>query len=171
MNWKSGAIEPFWDNEYKNLSYTHELFNNNDDLIKFKRQGYMQQRKYFTGLMCDMRKKQPSWNEKFIEWFSKEFELKNVCSSYYKMGTGTILPNHKDTYIRYKELFNCSSIDIERAIIFLENWKSGHYFEIENTPIIEWSTGDYVWWKSNTEHMAANIGVTDRYTLQLTGHH
>ena len=171
MNWKSGAIKPFWDNEYKNLSYTHELFNNNDDLIKFKRQGYMQQRKDFTGLMCDMRKKQPSWNEKFIEWFSKEFELKNVCSSYYKMGTGTILPNHKDTYIRYKELFNCSSIDIERAIIFLENWKSGHYFEIENTPIIEWSTGDYVWWKSNTEHMAANIGVTDRYTLQLTGHH
>ena len=182
MNWKSGSIskykhfankswKPFWDNEYRNLSYTHELFNNNDDLIKWRQQGYNHVHEYFTGLMCDMRKPQPSWNEKFIEWFSEEFGLKDVCTSYYAMGTGVILPNHRDTYMRYIELFNCSLNDVERAIVFLEDWQSGHYFEIENTPIIEWNNGDYVWWKSNTEHMAANIGVTKRYTLQLTGHH
>ena len=86
------------------------------------------------------------------------------------MGPAVILPNHKDTYIRYKELFNCSLNNVERAIIFLEDWQSGHYFEIENTPIIEWNMGDYVWWKGNAEHMAANVGATKRYTLHLTGH-
>jgi len=171
MNWKSGSIKPFWDDEYKNLSYTHELFNNNDDLIKWQSQGYNHAHEYYTGFMCNMRKKQPTWNKKFIEWFSKEFKLKDVCSSYYRMGTGVILPNHKDTYTRYKELFNCSLNDIERAIVFLGDWQSGHYFEIENTPVIKWNIGDYIWWKSDAEHMAANIGTTKRYTLQLTGHH
>ena len=122
------------------------------------------------------------WGTKYIQhcleassgkllWFSEEFKLKDVCSNYYRMGTGVILPPHKDTYILYKKLFNCSLDDIERVIIFLEDWQSGHYFEIEKTLIVEWIKGDYVWWKSDTKHMAANIGVTKRYTLQLTGHH
>ena len=74
MNWKSGSIKPFWDDEYRNLSYTHELFNNNDDLTRWRQQGYNHVHEYFTGFMCDMRKKQPTWNEKFIEWFSEEFK-------------------------------------------------------------------------------------------------
>ena len=170
INWKSGFIKPFWDNEYKNLNYTRTLFNNNNDLVRWRKQGYNPAHEA-RGFMCNMRKKQPTWNKKFIEWFSEEFKLKDVCSSYYRMGTGAILPTHKDSYTRYKKLFNCSLDDIERAIIFLEDWQSGHYFEIEKTLIIEWNKGDYVWWKSDAEHMAANIGVTKRYTLQLTGHH
>ena len=52
----------------------------------------------------------------------------------------------------------------------MEDWKSGHYFEVEGNPFIEWKSGDYISWVGNTEHFAANIGIEYRYTLQITGH-
>ena len=56
-----------------------------------------------------------------------------------------------------------------RIIVFLEDWQSGHYLEINGEPIIEWSAGDWVGWNYDTPHLAANIGMTDRYTMQITG--
>ncbi len=52
----------------------------------------------------------------------------------------------------------------------MEDWKSGHYFEIDNKPFVDWKAGDWVWWKGTVPHSASNIGVETRYTLQLTGH-
>ena len=168
--WHKDHIEPFWDDEYKSLSYKLEPFNNRQDLVKWKRQGYCHPDSHYTGLMCDMRKPQPSWNDQIIEWAANKFDLKNIGTSYYKMGTGVILPLHGDTYKRYRKVFHCELEDCERIIIFLEDWQNGHYFEIGNKSITNWLAGDYVWWRSNTEHMAANIGTTSRYTLQITGH-
>jgi hypothetical protein len=59
---------------------------------------------------------------------------------------------------------------IHRAIVFLEDWASGHYLEIDGEPIIKWTAGDVVIWCYDTPHMAANMGLTPRYTLQITGH-
>jgi len=88
------------------------------------------------------------------------------------MTTGTVLPEHVDTYERYIKLFNLKGQEdtIRRALIFLEDWSSGHYLEVAGTPITNWVKGNYVIWKNNTPHMAANIGITPRYTLQITGH-
>jgi hypothetical protein len=33
----------------------------------------------------------------------------------------------------------------------------------------QWHRGDFVWWQRDVPHLAANIGIEDRYTLQLTG--
>ena len=41
--------------------------------------------------------------------------------------------------------------------------------EIEDTVITDWRAGDYVVWKNDTQHLAANVGKTARYTLQITG--
>jgi hypothetical protein len=54
-------------------------------------------------------------------------------------------------------------------VIFLEDWQSGHYFEIDGTPITAWSAGDVITWRYDVPHVAANVGMTDRYTLQITG--
>jgi ectoine hydroxylase-related dioxygenase (phytanoyl-CoA dioxygenase family) len=59
--------------------------------------------------------------------------------------------------------------DVGRAVIFLEDWKSGHYFEIDEVPIVNWKKGDYILWKNDTSHMAANLGKENRYTMQVTG--
>jgi hypothetical protein len=41
--------------------------------------------------------------------------------------------------------------------------------EIDGNPITKWSAGDWVGWNYDTQHLAANIGMTDRYTMQITG--
>jgi len=51
----------------------------------------------------------------------------------------------------------------------LEDWKSGHYFEGMGNPVTQWRAGDAVEWDYDTPHMAANIGLEPRYTLQITG--
>ena len=169
--WHRGHIEPFWSKQsYSKLDYTPESFNNSQDCIKWKRQGYVHPVSHYTGMLCDMRKKQTSWNEDIVEWFEHTYDAKDVGTSYYRMGTGVILPTHKDTYKKYRQLFDVKLKDCFRVIVFLDDWHSGHYFEIEDTAITDWRCGDYVYWQSDVPHMAANIGLEKRYTLQLTAH-
>ena len=161
-------IECFWDDEYKNLNYSVESFNNPLDTERWLRAGY---RCNFTGAMCDMRYPQPSWNNKFVEYFAR-LGWQDIGTSYYRMDTGTILPTHQDTYKRYVELFDLQGKEhrIRRAIVFLEDWASGHYLELKGVPVTKWRRGFTVVWAYDAPHMAANIGLTPRYTLQITGH-
>lgn len=161
-------IDKFWDNEYKNLTYTREPFNSSDEVAQWESLGYTGP---FTGYMCDMRSPQPSWNTKFVDFFSK-LGWKNIGTSYYRMDTGTVLPVHRDLYKKYIELFDLedSRYWIHRAIVFLEDWQSGHYFEINGTAVTDWRAGDCYAWRYDAPHMAANFGLLPRYTLQITGH-
>jgi hypothetical protein len=161
-------IKKFWDDEYKHLEYHKEPFNNKEMIEKWRHEGYMNDTKYFTGQMCPFSKTQPSWNDKFIEWAESK-GLKDVGCCYYRMETGVILPLHKDTYNVYRKKFNCELKDIKRIIVFLEDWKSGHYFELDGKPLVGYKEGTYSEWNGDVEHMAANIGVDYRYTLQITG--
>lgn len=162
-------IEPFWDDSYQQLDYAVEPFNNPTDAAKWLALGFPGK---FTGAMCDMRKAQPTWNQEIITRFEKFLGWRDVCTSYYRMDPGTILPLHQDTYQRYVEIFKLEHYpqSVHRAIVFLEDWQSGHYLEVAGEPITKWSAGDVVTWWYNTPHLAANMGNTPRYTLQITGH-
>jgi uncharacterized protein YijF (DUF1287 family) len=118
-----------------------------------------------------MRGQQPRWNEQFIKIY-KEMGWKDIGTSYYRMDTNTILPVHSDLYRRYVELFNLQGQEhwIHRAIVFLEDWSSGHYIEINGEAVTNWRAGDVIEWRYDQPHMAANIGLLPRYTLQITGH-
>jgi hypothetical protein len=161
-------LYPFWDNEYKTLDYINEQFNDTDQLKKWKEQGYADQ---FTGDMCDMRSQQPSWNQRFLDMFADQ-GWKDIGTSYYRINTGTILPTHSDLYIKYIDLFDLQGLEhtIRRAIVFLEDWQPGHYAEYLDQAHVNWSAGSTVEWAYDTPHMAANMGPTPRYTLQITGH-
>jgi hypothetical protein len=162
------SIHKFWDDEFKSLNYTNEPFNDDPNVEHWLKQGYPNK---FTGDMCDMRSPQPSWNHGFIKMF-ESMGWKDVCTSYYRMGPGTILPTHGDLYTRYIELFNLQGKEttIRRAVVFLEDWKSGHYFEAFGSPHVNWLAGNTVEWEWDDPHMAANMGLEPRYTLQITGH-
>ena len=168
--WGKGHIQPFWDDKYKHLTYTKKPFNNNEDMIRWRREGYTHNDNLFIGYLCDMNESQPTWTDQLIKWFEDYFGVTDVGCSYYRMTTGTILPSHGDTYKMYRQMFNCETKDIVRALVMPEAWASGHYLEIDNTLIHTWHPGNFYWWRDDTPHMAANIGVTDRYTIQLTGH-
>lgn len=161
-------IAPFWDDEYKNLTYRQEEFNDQATLLKWIGIGHAAP---FGGYMCDMRNTQPSWNQEFIDFFTA-LDWKDIGTSYYRMEPGSSLPTHQDTYRRYVELFNLQGKEhtIHRAIVFLEPWQSGHYAECEGVPYVDWIRGFTIVWQNDTPHMAANLGTTPRYTLQITGH-
>ena len=161
-------IEKFWDDSFKQLEYVNEEFNDQENLTKWLTLGYSNK---FTGDMCDMRSVQPAYNQTFIDIFTK-IDWKDVCTSYYRMMPGTILPTHYDLYTRYIEVFNLQGQEqsIRRAVVFLEDWQPGHYAEYLDHPYTNWSAGATVEWEYDAPHMAANMGQTPRYTLQITGH-
>ena len=161
-------LHPFWNDEYKQLDYINESFNDVELQTTWIEQGYSNK---FTGDMCDMRSPQPTWNQRFIDIFEGQ-GWQDVGTSYYRMNTGTVLPTHGDLYKKYIDLFQLQGREhtIRRAIVFLEDWQSGHYFEGMGQPYLNWRAGSIVEWTYDTPHMAANLGLTPRYTLQITGH-
>jgi hypothetical protein len=161
-------LKVFWDDEFKNLNYSNEPFNDIQARDCWIEQGYPNR---FTGDMCDMRSPQPTWNQQFIDIFTLQ-GWKDIGTSYYRMNTGTVLPTHGDLYVKYIDLYQLHGQEhnIRRAIVFLEDWKPGHYAEYMNSPLVEWQAGQVVEWPYDTPHMAANIGLEPRYTLQITGH-
>jgi len=160
-------IPIFWNDEFKKLDYINEQFNDADSLERWTALGYANR---FTGDMCDMRGAQPSWNYRFVDIYSA-LGWKDIGTSYYRMNTGTVLPTHRDLYLRYIELFNLQGQEhrIHRAIVFLEDWKPGHYFEGCDKPWVKWHAGDVAEWCYDAPHLAANLGLEPRYTLQITG--
>lgn len=160
-------IPVFWDTGYQDLDYVNESFNDVELLTKWTALGYPNR---FTGDMCDMRHRQPAWNDQFVKFFTNR-GWKDIGTSYYRMNTGTVLPTHGDLYKRYVEIFDLQGQEnrIHRAIVFLQDWRPGHYAEYEAKPFVNWSAGDVVEWCYDTEHMAANLGIDPRYTLQITG--
>ena len=161
-------LKVFWDNEYKHLNYVNEPFNDVVSQTRWTSAGYPDR---FTGDMCDMRSPQPSWNQQFINIFSN-MGWKDIGTSYYRMNTGTVLPTHQDLYVKYVELHNLQGQEhrIRRAVVFLEDWKPGHYAEYIDEPCVKWTVGQVMEWSYDAPHMAANLGLEPRYTLQITGY-
>jgi hypothetical protein len=161
-------LEVFWDDEYCRLNYLNESFNDTASKDRWMSAGYPDR---FTGDMCDMRSQQPSWNQRFIDIFAG-LGWKDIGTSYYRMNTGTVLPTHGDLYVKYIQLHNLQGQEhrIRRAVVFLEDWSSGHYFEGMGVPLTNWVAGTVMEWTYDTPHMAANMGLSPRYTLQITGH-
>lgn len=163
-HWHRQFIQPWWTDEHRFLPYINEPFNDDQALAEWRALGYTQTR--FTGDMYDMRNAEPQW----ITQFRHTFKWQNFGWSCYRMGPGTALPNHSDTYERFRTIHGIQDIEtIYRAIVMLEDWQSGHYLEVAGTPVISWQQGDCVVWRGSTPHLAANTGKTDRYTLQITG--
>ena len=161
-------FDVFWDDEFKSLNYVNEPFNDDPNIARWIGMGFPEK---FTGDMCDMRSPQPSWTHQFIDIF-QNLGWKDIGTSDYRMMPGTVLPTHSDLYIKYINLFELQGQEhsIRRAVIFLEDWQPGHYFEGLDVPMTQWTAGTVVEWTYDTPHMAANVGTTPRYTLQITGH-
>lgn len=161
-------LDVFWDDEFKQLEYIQEPFNDSEDVRQWLALGYQPK---ICGDMADMRGKQPSWNSRFLEYFKSQgwFDL---GTSYYRMTSGTVMPVHQDRYVKYIDLFGLRGREhtIRRALVLLEDWRPGHYLEVAGHPFVKWSAGTVVEWQYDTPHMAANVGLQPRFTLQITGH-
>jgi hypothetical protein len=153
-----------WGASHRDLAYINEPFNDAVTQSTWEDRGFQNQR--FTGDLYDMRSPEPAWMAHFRHWLP----MRHFSWSIYRMTPGTVLPEHSDTYQRFREIYDVTpGAVIRRYVIFLEDWQSGHYCEIDDAPVVNWIQGKGVFWNGDTPHIAANIGRSDRYTLQITG--
>ena len=155
-------------NEHRILSYVNAPFNDSDAVQTWESNGYAGMQ--FTGDMYDMQQPWPDWCN--IEPLSSFLGWRALSWSFYRMSTCTVLPEHADTYKRFKELnwqAQAPNATIHRAIVFLEDWQPGHVLTLNGQQVPQWEAGNMVEWTDDELHLAANIGLAGRYTLQLTG--
>ena len=166
--YKFGHTTPWWVDEHRKLKYTYRPLASGQDIERWIKQGYPATTN-FNGEdynMQDISKNNPEISDEFFGLFPWE----NISISFFRMNTCDILPVHCDHYIKYQQVYKVTNPqNIRRAIVFLEDWSSGHYFEIDNKPFVNWSAGDYVCWSYDTPHFAGNFGIEPRYTVQITG--
>lgn len=166
--YNTGHIDPWWTTEHLSLTYKYRPTVKDHDIKRWIEQGYPSTLN-FNGEdynMEDIRQHKPDIADRFMNIFPWE----QVGISFFRMNTCDILPVHQDHYTKYQQVTKINNPQrIRRAIIFLEDWASGHYFEVDGQPILNWHAGDYVIWHYDTPHFAGNFGITPRYTVQITG--
>lgn len=97
-------------------------------------------------------------------------QWKNFAWCFYKLPPGNWIPPHKDHFNNYMRFYKVKNKkQIMRSVVFLENWRPGHVFGLENKVFTNWTAGDCFTWDNETEHWGGNFGEETRYTLQLTG--
>ena len=165
-NWCQGQVVPWWNEDFKNLPYQYHEIKNTWDADRWNEQGYHGMTyggNHYNS--TDMGDNIPEYARPFLTMF----DWQHIGLVFYRMDTCQTLPLHRDAYTTYAKKFNVAVQYIWRAVIFLEDWKSGHYFEIDSQPIMPWKAGDWVAWNNDVSHHAGNYGVEPRYTMQITG--
>lgn len=161
--WCRFCLPVVW-HDFQTLEFSNEPFNDSATVQQWRHLGYTQTK--FTGDLYDMRRPTPAW----MPAIALALPWKHFSWSLYRMTPGCVLPNHRDTYKKFCEIYDIQNLDsIYRAVIFLADWQSGHYLEVSGQPVTNWSAGEGVIWQNDVEHLAANVGHTDRFTLQITG--
>jgi hypothetical protein len=79
---------------------------------------------------------------------------------------GQTVPYHYDLHYMIKQKYGAGNTF--RYLIFLEDWKRGHYFELEDEPMTKWRAGDWIKISSQVWHLAGNMGEEPFYSAQVT---
>ena len=128
-------------------------------------------------------------NRQYIEWgylpentaYSQTFDVGNEVLAYaetlfprcsvsiIKQNPGNTIPSHLDTFYTFCKRHNVKPDEVIRLNIFLEDWKTGHYLEINENPVLQWKRGDAIIISTDEYHLSGNMGITPKYTMQVTG--
>ena len=157
-----GHITPVWTDEHLQFEYVKQPIKPSE-IEAWKSQGYYNES--FSGSMYDSRNPMPDW----VDYVANKVGLSNCGYVFYKMETLDIMPDHLDHFETCERVFGVPRSNTYRALVLLEDWKPGHYLEFNGKGIVNWKAGDYALWSADIPHAASNIGIEDRYTLQITG--
>jgi hypothetical protein len=97
-----------------------------------------------------------------------QFNLTDSVYAFAKYTPGLILPWHRDNYPTYARNKKAKVEEIVRIMIFLHDPAPGHQLWIEDQ-FCTGPAGSWFAWQGATKHMAANLGETERYVIQITG--
>ena len=160
-----GHVGRFWDDSFKELPYI-KVPPVDEEYNSYIEQGYDPKYvKSFVGSMYNSSNPMPDWVTNGLDLFG----LVNCGYNFYRMDQQEIMPEHRDHFQNYCKVFNTTYDKVHRMVIMLEDWKPGHYFELDGVGYVNWKAGDWFKWRGDVPHAASNIGREPRYTLQVTG--
>ena len=93
----------------------------------------------------------------------------NYSLSVIKQMPGQTIPEHFDTFYQFSKNNNCSKEQVCRLNFFLEQWKTGHYFELLGEPVVKWGKMSFKVIRYGQPHLSGNMGMSPKYTMQITG--
>lgn len=160
--WTTGKVDVCWSDEHTKFDYVKQPIKQSE-IDVWETRGYYH--KSFSGGMYDSRQPMPD----FVHTVAQQIGLTNTGYVFYKMDTLDIMPTHVDHFETYERVFGVERHNTYRALIFMEDWKPGHYFEVAGVGKTNWKAGEYALWHADVPHAASNIGSSSRYTLQITG--
>ena len=82
---------------------------------------------------------------------------------------GNVMPWHPDGFWFYKSRYPAESQFVVRCITFLRDWDVGHFLQVRQSVITHWRAGDTFFWHPDHWHLAANAGIANRWTCNVTG--
>jgi len=106
----------------------------------------------------------PAWIHDLATKVPQDFIHHEV--SVIKIMPGNTIPVHQDKHFLLQKKYGVG--ETWRYLIFLEDWKSGHYFEISGEPIVNWKAGDWVKLHRSQWHLGGNMGEQPFYSAQVT---
>ena len=108
-----------------------------------------------------------------FEYLGSQLGMDVITVSAILQEPGHVNPVHRDTFYQIGKRFPVDSRTKARANIFLEDWVPGHLIQYEThdgwVTVDNWKQGEGVMWTSETAHIGANAGLTNKYTLQVSG--
>lgn len=161
---KNRVIPILWGDKHRTIQYVSTKFKDRDQESTWLLAGH--QNGALT-IESHAIKKPYSWMEYLVDYFP---DLENISFCFSRFVPGTYFPMHVDRYGFYAK--NNGIVDLShigRYILFIEDAAPGHFLQIDDKIYHNWPAGFCVGWRSNTPHLAANLGLVDRYTLQITG--
>lgn len=115
------------------------------------------------------------WNDTQVDFSDLEQQLRMeiITISTIRQCPGNVIPVHKDTFYQIKKRYPEEKRTKVRANIHLEDWKIGHLIQYNENETWQtythWKQGEGLLWDETVEHIGANIGLADKYTLQISG--
>ena len=130
-------------------------------------QQYDKIEKYYTehnSSIWQMFEESPNWVHNLATKLPQDFDHHVVSTI--KIDPGQTIPHHVDKHFKLKQEHG-DGIS-HRYLIFLEDWKRGHYYEVHDQPFTKWRKGDWVKFGIDDWHLAGNMGDEPFYSAQVT---
>jgi hypothetical protein len=141
-----GNTEDIWTDEHEYFNYVISTF---DPLIEI----YEAEGKDFNWLLE----------------ISNILGLINCEFRFLKFKKDSKVCSNKNVFENFSEKTKLNKSRIWQACLFLDEWKSGHYFEIQNKPLTCYKKGDYAVWTYDENFLQANLGSDNMYILEILG--
>lgn len=115
------------------------------------------------------------WDRDQIDFenIGKQLGMEVVTVSSIRQPPGSIIPYHQDSFFQIKKRHPDRQDLKVRANVHLENYQLGHFIQYtladEHHTWTHWHAGDTLIWDSSIAHLGANCGLTNKYTLQVSG--